>query len=71
MATSLHIKTRRLTVCSKAFPRKRNNYSFLPQLQLQGRWLADTGFECGQVVTVKHKRNMIIITHQNAANKKF
>jgi len=56
---------RQLKVCGKFFPRDFNKYVSFPEIRLSGKWLLDTGFSCGQTVTVKHSRNKIIITIDN------
>ena len=56
---------RRVKVCGKSFPRDFNRYVSFPEIRLSGKWLLDTGFSCGQTVTVKHSRNKIIITIDN------
>lgn len=67
---ALHIKTRGLTVYFKAFPRQNTVYgcTFFPLIQLQGKWLQDSGFVCGQAVEVSYKYGKIVITLPTTEN---
>lgn len=52
---------RHLTVYEKYQPRSFRGVN-VPEIRLCGKWLEDTGFECGQSVTVTLQQNKIIIT---------
>lgn len=53
---------RRLKVYEKYFSRSCFKIVRFPEIRLCGKWLREIGFSCGQVVTVRHEKNKIIIT---------
>ena len=61
---------RRLKVISKVFPRDYHRYVTFPEIRLSGKWLKETGFDCGQFVIVRHRKNKITITLQKGGEKK-
>jgi hypothetical protein len=62
-------KTRRLTVCNKAFTRELRNYVYFPSIQLCGKWLRDTGFKAGHTIDITCENDKIIIT--KSASQRF
>ena len=52
---------RQLKVFEKFFYRAYLGVIF-PEIRLCGKWLHDSGFSCGKVVTVTHENNKITIT---------
>jgi len=44
--------TRRLTICSKGFPRRWGAYINFPSINLSGKWLQENGFKIGHVVDI-------------------
>lgn len=38
-----------------------NHYSYVPKIQLQGKWLEKIGFSIGDTVAVEYSDNAIII----------
>lgn len=56
---------RQLKVYGKYISRPYHRYVVYPEIRLCGKWLQDMGFNCGQNVTVRHKKNKIIITVDN------
>ncbi len=60
---------RRLKVISKAFPRDYHRYVTFPEIRLSGKWLREMGFDCGQYVIVRHRKNKITITLQKENEK--
>lgn len=55
---------RSLKVYPKYFQRSNQTVEF-PQIRLCGKWVQDSGFVCGQEITVVHDRNRIVITIQD------
>lgn len=53
---------RQLKVYEKYFSRSYNQSVVLPEIRLCGKWLQETGFECGQTVTVRQEERKITIT---------
>ena len=49
----------------KYMPRIDYRYVILPEIRLCGKWLRDSGFDCGQSVTVLYQKDKIIITLDN------
>lgn len=56
-------KKRSLKVYPKYFQRTNRMVRF-PQIRLCGKWVEDSGFACGQEITVLHARNKIVITRK-------
>lgn len=55
------MKFRKLKVYSKA--RQRTwDYTIVPEIRLEGRWLANSGFEEGKEFKVETKKGKLIIT---------
>jgi toxic protein SymE len=52
-------------VYEKYISRAYHSYTAFPEIRLCGKWLQDAGFTCGQTVTVRHKKNKLIITIDN------
>ena len=52
---------RKLKIHSKFRPR-RWDHTTVPEIRLEGRWLADLGFEEGSEVRVEQERNRLVIT---------
>ena len=52
---------RKLKIHSKFRPR-RWDYTTVPEIRLEGRWLADLGFEEGSEVRVEQERRRLVIT---------
>lgn len=40
------------------------DYTTVPEIRLEGRWLENLGFEQGRHVQIRQKRNKLIITLQ-------
>ncbi|HRP58258.1 SymE family type I addiction module toxin [Agriterribacter sp.] len=57
-----NIKTRRLTVCNKAFDREYGPYVSFPVIRLCGKWLQDSGFRAGHTIDITYQDGKIIIT---------
>lgn len=57
-----HSGKRQLKVYEKYFSRSYNGTVILPEIRLCGKWVQDLGFECGEIVTVRHEKNKITIT---------
>lgn len=53
---------RQLKIHRKSFARSTRKCVVFPEIRLCGKWLKDIGFECGGFVTVRHEKNIIIIT---------
>ena len=53
---------RQLKVYGKYFARSYYRIIIFPEIRLCGKWLRDTGFDCGKTVTVQYEKNKIIIT---------
>lgn len=53
---------RQLKVYEKYFSRSYNGTVIRPEIRLCGKWLQDVGFECGEIITVRHEKNKITIT---------
>jgi toxic protein SymE len=53
---------RQLKIHRKSFARSTRKNVVFPEIRLCGKWLKDIGFECGGFVTVRHEKNIIIIT---------
>lgn len=62
---------RKMKVYEKSFARAFNCFKIFPEIRLAGKWLRDIGFTCGQSVTVRHKKNKIIITLDNKTTKEL
>ena len=60
---------RQLKILKKHITRPYHRYVIFPEIRLCGKWLQDIGFECGQLVTVLHEKNKIIITVNNENTK--
>lgn len=66
--TAPKTKVRKLTVCSKRFPRMpaalgyHNVYIDFPAILLTGKWLRDSGFRSGHVVDVACWEGRLVIT---------
>lgn len=58
---------RQLKVYEKYILKSYHQYVVLPEIRLCGKWLKAIGFDCGQLVTVQHEKNKIIITVDNEA----
>ena len=56
---------RQLKVYEKYISRSYHRYVVFPEIRLCGKWLQDMGFSGGQSITVRHKKNKIIITVDN------
>lgn len=56
-----HTGKRNLKVYRKYFFRSYRGVVF-PEIRLCGKWLQETGFNSGDIVTVQHEKNKIIIT---------
>ena len=69
-ATSKHPKkisaTRRLTICSKGFPRRWGAYINFLSINLSGKWLQENGFKIGHVVDIKRsvRFDFLVLLHQ-------
>lgn len=59
---------RQLKVHQKYILRPYHRYVVFPEIRLCGKWLQETGFNCGQSVLVCHKKNKIIITLNKEMN---
>jgi toxic protein SymE len=59
---------RQLKVYEKYISRSYHRHVVFPEIRLCGKWLQDMGFDCGQLVTVRHEKNRIIITVDNATD---
>lgn len=58
-----NVSSRRLLeVYEKYFAKVAYRSVVLPEIHLRGKWLRDTGFSFGSVVTVHHQKNKIVIT---------
>ena len=53
---------RQLKVYYKHFDRAHAPSVTFPEIRLCGKWVRDTGFDCGQDITVSHKKDKIVIT---------
>ncbi|OMQ10383.1 hypothetical protein BXU01_13975 [[Flexibacter] sp. ATCC 35103] len=53
---------RQLKIHRKSFARSTRKNVVFPEIRLCGKWLKNIGFECGGFVTVRHEKNIIIIT---------
>jgi hypothetical protein len=62
MATPQQVTTRRLTICNKAYARKKGRYVSFPIISLNGKWLQQTGFRGGQVIDIACEECRLIIT---------
>lgn len=60
---------RQLKVYEKHVSRSYYRYVVFPEIRLCGKWLQEMGFSCGQSITVRHKKNKIIITIENETEK--
>lgn len=58
-------RQRELKVYEKYISRPYYRTVIFPEIRLCGKWLRDTGFDCGQSVTILHEQNKIIITVNN------
>lgn len=54
-------RVRKLKIYSKHRPR-RWDYTTVPEIRLEGKWLADLGFREGDIVEVKQQPNKLTIT---------
>ena len=52
---------RKLKIHAKFRPR-RWDYTVVPEIRLEGRWLEELGFKQGQQVRVEQQRNKLVIT---------
>ena len=52
---------RKLKIHSKYRPR-RWDYTTVPEIRLEGRWLSELGFKEGQQVKIEQERNRLVIT---------
>ncbi len=52
---------RKLKIHSKHRPR-RWDYTTVPEIRLEGRWLAELGFKEGDQVQIEQQRNKLTIT---------
>ncbi|HJV20755.1 MAG TPA: SymE family type I addiction module toxin [Sediminibacterium sp.] len=57
-------KTRQLTICNKYFPRpgRYMGHVIFPIISLSGKWLQESGFKAGQVISVNCEDRKLIIT---------
>ena len=53
---------RQLKIHRKYSSRSYMRHVIFPEIRLSGKWLHDMGFKCGKSVTVRHEKNIIIIT---------
>ena len=53
---------RQLKIHKKYISRSYHRHAVFPEIRLCGKWLQDMGFNCGKSVTVRHEKNIIIIT---------
>ncbi len=60
---------RQLKVYPKFFQRATDGNVIFPEIRLCGKWLQDTGFSSGQVITVRHEKDKIIITPAGPTSK--
>ncbi len=65
MKNNSQLNVRKLTVNGRYFERSFRGV-ILPEIRLCGKWLENSGFTCGKVVTVKHQLNSITITITDA-----
>ncbi|KQB39957.1 SymE family type I addiction module toxin [Flavobacterium aquidurense] len=56
------LEKRQLKIHRKSFARSTRKNVVFPEIRLCGKWLKDIGFECGGFVTIRHEKNIIIIT---------
>jgi toxic protein SymE len=59
---------RRLTVYTK-FRTRRYDYTTIPEIRLEGKWLEKIGFNKGQRVKIEHEQCRLIITLDEEAAK--
>lgn len=52
---------RRLKILSKSQQRRRH-YIAVPEIRLEGKWLAELGFKAGGEVLIKQQKNKLTIT---------
>jgi toxic protein SymE len=69
MQNNFKLNERKLTVNGRYFERSFRGV-ILPEIRLCGKWLENSGFTCGKVVTVKHQQNCIIISLTDAKEGK-
>ena len=55
------IRFRKLKIYTKHRPR-RWDYTTVPEIRLEGRWLEELGFKEGDLVQIKQQHNKITIT---------
>lgn len=53
---------RRLKIATRYISRASWEPAIFPEIRLCGKWLQDIGFSCGDMVTVQHLNNQIIIS---------
>ena len=53
---------RKLKVYTKHRPGRWRNYTTVPEIRLEGRWLEELGFKQGDQVQIKQERNKLTIT---------
>lgn len=59
-----HTRERNLTVSHKSFERAYHRHVFFPEIRIAGKWVLDCGFEPGDRVVVKVRKNHIILKKQ-------
>lgn len=55
------IKFRKLKIHSK-FRSRRWDYTTVPEIRLEGKWLEDLGFKEGEQVQIEQQQNQLTIT---------
>lgn len=60
---------RQLKVYPKFFQRATGGSVILPEIRLCGKWLQETGFNCGQTITIWHRKGKLIITPADQIRK--
>ena len=60
---------RRLKILSKFQRRAYNNYVYVPEIKLEGKWLEKLGFELGGEVIVKQQKGKLTITPKKCENE--
>lgn len=58
------IKTRRLKIHTK-FRTRTFDCTTIPEIRLEGKWLAELGFKQGQIVVIEQEPNKLTITIDN------
>lgn len=52
---------RHIKVYAKFYNRARSMPVAFPEIRLSGKWLKDSGFDCGQEIIVHHEKDKIVI----------